>query len=223
MVEACLLINGVSHNGIGINRKNDDGNTPLHIAARKNLGIVVKRLLSMPTINCELRNNTGATPVMVAKKRNNDFVLGLILKKIDDIAESKRKQEAQAGRDTGENNANSKALSEENDSNDRAGESEVALSQERTHECTHEEAQKYIASDNVPHAQPPISGYMLMQLVPWKWIVSCIGLVSIGMLYAHSSISLSHIVTQATHNQAPTNLNSSTMGSWFNALKSYGS
>ncbi len=58
-----------------INATNGDGDTYLHLAARKGLAKMVKLLLLQPEINCDIRNNQGSAALREAYINDHSSVI----------------------------------------------------------------------------------------------------------------------------------------------------
>ena len=64
---------------IDLNVKNDEGNTPLHLAALKGRHEIVKLLLSNSTDSLNVQNEMGSTPLHLASFTKNRMVIGILL------------------------------------------------------------------------------------------------------------------------------------------------
>jgi len=60
-----------------VDEKNNDGNTPLHLAASKNRINVVKKLLQYKAQK-DIRNNLNKTALQLAEERHYDDLIDLL-------------------------------------------------------------------------------------------------------------------------------------------------
>lgn len=66
--------------GANVNEKDYNGDTPLHLAARRGYLSCVKALLKSPRIDTKITNDAGKTPYEVARDNNNDECADIIYK-----------------------------------------------------------------------------------------------------------------------------------------------
>ena len=74
------FIKELINNGLNINDTNNDGNTPLHIAIKKNNKYFIKKLISFKNINIDvnIKNKKGKTCIDLANESNDDDLISLI-------------------------------------------------------------------------------------------------------------------------------------------------
>lgn len=83
------LVKYLIYNGVSINRIDDEGNTPLHVAvSRKNIDLI--KLLIESGADFDIQNNEGNTPLMLALDEGFDNIV-LFLMKIGASVELKNK------------------------------------------------------------------------------------------------------------------------------------
>lgn len=81
------MIDLLSSLGVSPHHCDIDGDTPLHIAARRGNYSIVKALASMGNINLSALNNTGLTPMALAAARGHDRIVRLLLRHGADASE----------------------------------------------------------------------------------------------------------------------------------------
>jgi len=69
--------------GLDINQKDDNGNTPLHLAIKRGTARVIKYLLKYKTIDLEVKNNNYQTPLQYSVQEKGSLIKELINKGAD--------------------------------------------------------------------------------------------------------------------------------------------
>ncbi len=73
------LLQCLSHHGVDVNLPDEQGMTPLHIAAREGLTETVKLLLTVPDIQPNLASNNGWTPLHIAARLGHADIVDALL------------------------------------------------------------------------------------------------------------------------------------------------
>ena len=73
------ILECLSHHGVDVNLPDEQGMTPLHLAAREGLNETIKLLLTVPNIKVNSTSNNGWTPLHIAARLGHAEIVDAIL------------------------------------------------------------------------------------------------------------------------------------------------